>query len=248
MTAEANTEVRRKVRLPLAVGVVLLPWIFSWFLLRRGHTTLARGLGLGWLAFFSMSQVGGLLEVPIDEGVLPSSVGTPANAPAVSRTSEPNNISPQTQLLSSGEHPKVYCELAANVGYPSRGYKAATGGCASNYIDVTHAPGPNGLPNNLAFYSTGQDKNPTRLERISLILNVNNSRETTEAHSELARVANSVAAQLMPSIPKELRRTILQGQSSSWATGPWTTEVLTTTWPTGLGHDVTVHFRPTDEK
>lgn len=40
----------RKVGLPLALGIALLPGIFVWFLLRQGHSTIARAAGFGWTA------------------------------------------------------------------------------------------------------------------------------------------------------------------------------------------------------
>ncbi|EPN07032.1 OB-fold protein, partial [Pseudomonas syringae] len=49
----------KKVGVGFALGIFLLPWIFSWFLLGRGYTTGARICGLAWLAlsvfvFFGM--------------------------------------------------------------------------------------------------------------------------------------------------------------------------------------------------
>lgn len=39
---------RRKVGIPLAVGIFFVPFVFVWLLLRHGHSTLARVLGFGW--------------------------------------------------------------------------------------------------------------------------------------------------------------------------------------------------------
>ncbi|MFT4179272.1 MAG: hypothetical protein QM612_07390 [Thermomonas sp.] len=39
----------RKVGILLFIGILFLPYIFVWFLLRKGHSTLARTLGFGWL-------------------------------------------------------------------------------------------------------------------------------------------------------------------------------------------------------
>ncbi|MEQ1726563.1 MAG: hypothetical protein ABL882_11630 [Sphingopyxis sp.] len=41
-------EAERKVSIPLGIGIFLLPIFFVWFLLRQGHSTLARVLGFGW--------------------------------------------------------------------------------------------------------------------------------------------------------------------------------------------------------
>ncbi len=41
----------RKVGFLLGVGIFVIPYIFVWFLLRKGHSTLSRVIGFGWLAF-----------------------------------------------------------------------------------------------------------------------------------------------------------------------------------------------------
>jgi hypothetical protein len=53
----------KKVGLLLGIGIFFMPYIFSWFLLRDGHSTKARVLGLGWMAiiismvFFSPKNI-----------------------------------------------------------------------------------------------------------------------------------------------------------------------------------------------
>jgi len=39
----------RKVSVLLAVGIIVVPLVFVWFLLRKGHSTLSRVLGFTWL-------------------------------------------------------------------------------------------------------------------------------------------------------------------------------------------------------
>ena len=39
----------RKVSIMLGLGIFFLPYIFSWFTLRQGHTTLARVISFGWM-------------------------------------------------------------------------------------------------------------------------------------------------------------------------------------------------------
>lgn len=43
-------EGQRRVSVLLGVGIFLLPWLFAWFLLRKGHSTLSRVVGFIWLA------------------------------------------------------------------------------------------------------------------------------------------------------------------------------------------------------
>ena len=42
----------RKVGVGLGLGIVFLPYIFSWFTLRQGHTTLAKAVSFIWLGIF----------------------------------------------------------------------------------------------------------------------------------------------------------------------------------------------------
>lgn len=59
-------EGRRRVSIGLGIGIALAPFIFAWFLLREGYSTLARGAGFGWLGFFALGYVSSL-AMP-DEG------------------------------------------------------------------------------------------------------------------------------------------------------------------------------------
>ena len=45
----------RRVSIRLAVGTVLLPFIFSWFTLRKGHSTSSRIVAFGWLAVVAVA-------------------------------------------------------------------------------------------------------------------------------------------------------------------------------------------------
>jgi hypothetical protein len=42
---------KRSVGILLGIGILLFPVIFAWFTLRKGHTTVARGISFAWLAF-----------------------------------------------------------------------------------------------------------------------------------------------------------------------------------------------------
>lgn len=48
---------QRRVGFGLAAGIFFAPFIFSWFLLRSGHTVISRLLGFGWLAVFLWMSV-----------------------------------------------------------------------------------------------------------------------------------------------------------------------------------------------
>lgn len=48
-TAQSGQAPARKVSLLLAIGIIFVPIVFAWFLLRKGYSTVARGVGFGWL-------------------------------------------------------------------------------------------------------------------------------------------------------------------------------------------------------
>lgn len=52
------TEGNRKVGLLLGLGILLLPIVFAWFLLRKGHSTLSRVIGFVWLALVLFFWIG----------------------------------------------------------------------------------------------------------------------------------------------------------------------------------------------
>jgi len=46
---------KRKVGFFLGIGILFMPFIFSWFLLRSGHSKFSRFIGFLWLALFIYS-------------------------------------------------------------------------------------------------------------------------------------------------------------------------------------------------
>jgi hypothetical protein len=52
MSEEVTQE--RKLGVGLIIGIVLLPIVFAWFTLRKGHSTLSRVLSFGWLLVSSV--------------------------------------------------------------------------------------------------------------------------------------------------------------------------------------------------
>ena len=149
--------------------------------------------------------------------------------------------------LAANQHPKEYCELAAEAGYPSRGYKAHTGGCSSAMRELSAQEGRNGMANNLAFYAMGTVGQPSKLQRVSLILNVNNEAQTRPARRELSRVSQAVALKLLGQVPPGLEAAVLEGKSRQLGRiSGWSVEVVSTPWPTKLGHDINVRFLPAE--
>ena len=46
----------RKVGLLLGLGIFIMPYIFAWFTLRKGHSKLSQAISFGWLAFMILAQ------------------------------------------------------------------------------------------------------------------------------------------------------------------------------------------------
>ena len=49
---------KEEVSLPLAVGIIFVPFIFAWFTLREGYSSRARVVSLGWCALALIITVG----------------------------------------------------------------------------------------------------------------------------------------------------------------------------------------------
>lgn len=150
--------------------------------------------------------------------------------------------------LSSAGHPREYCSIGAEIGYPARPYNFSTGACASNYTDVGKTLGRNGMLNNLAFYSMSSIEQPNRLQRVSLILNINNVAETNVSREVLVKAASTASKRILGAEPAGFSAAIRAGKNSAWTDSEWRTEVVYRDWPTGLGHDISVRFIPTGTK
>jgi len=84
--SEAVEKAKRMVgRILLWIGIIFLPFIFAWFLLRKGHSTFGRLLGFGWMAFILF-----LIFVPR------SSLPPPATQQEQTQDAENQATAPQT--------------------------------------------------------------------------------------------------------------------------------------------------------
>lgn len=97
---------QRRVGFLLGTGIVLAPYVFSWFTLRKGHTGLARGLSLGWCAIVILGMLGGGEEAPpapeapsasVQYLPAPSAPAPSAEPPSVASASQ-EEPAPESQL------------------------------------------------------------------------------------------------------------------------------------------------------
>lgn len=106
----------RKVGLLLGVGIFSMPYIFGWFLLRDGHGTRARVIGLGWTAItiINFMVFFGQINTPISQNnTTPSLAATQAQVvsviPATENTEQtpPVAADPSVKKKQGAEYPVV---------------------------------------------------------------------------------------------------------------------------------------------
>jgi hypothetical protein len=94
------------------------------------------------------------------------------------------------------------------------------------------------LPNNLAYYISGEAKKVTQLK---LVLNLNAPAESIEAVSELASVAESLMRAALEDPPiKEVVTAIRGSSSGAWTAKGRRIQLRRIDWPTGKGYELQV--------
>jgi hypothetical protein len=88
MSTVALEAPKRKVGILLFIGILLLPIVFAWFLLRKGHSTLSRVLGFGWLLIVILSIASQDTPTPTTTS---SSQSAPATTPEASEVAPPKS-------------------------------------------------------------------------------------------------------------------------------------------------------------
>lgn len=78
----------RKVSLLLGLGILLLPVIFTWFTLRKGHSMMARALSFAWLFL--------LIAISFADGIDPT---PPSSASSSSSSSSENYEAPTAMAV-----------------------------------------------------------------------------------------------------------------------------------------------------
>lgn len=87
-------ETPRRVGLLLGFGIVLMPYLFAWFLLRRGYRPAARTLAFGWLAL-------SLIAVALTGGPSGASGGSASGDPrTLTQTITDAAVDPQLNAIS----------------------------------------------------------------------------------------------------------------------------------------------------
>lgn len=115
MTA-VTAPTKRNVGFLLGLGILFIPFIFAWFLLRNGHTLLSRIIGFGWLILCVFFAVVSPPAAPGHSGsaVAPQAVvssAAPASAPATAAPAEPLKAYTSAQVASSYDENTVAADI-----------------------------------------------------------------------------------------------------------------------------------------
>ncbi|WP_296268431.1 OB-fold protein [Pseudomonas sp. UBA6562] len=94
---DVPTTQKRPVGFLLGLGILFIPVIFVWFLLRKGHSTLARIVGFGWLVLCLFAVFSGESERQVDKTT--STESTASSAAPVSDSQAPAYLSSQVAQL-----------------------------------------------------------------------------------------------------------------------------------------------------
>lgn len=141
---ELQAGVRRKVGAALGIGILLLPWLFTWFLLRRGYSVLARLIGFGWmlLTFLLVIASGNSADKATTASATPATAEAGAKAtPAAKRKSATKTAAQgaaQESSASEESAPEATTRLTAsqrNAVRSAKQYLRMTGFSREGLID-----------------------------------------------------------------------------------------------------------------
>jgi hypothetical protein len=96
----------RKVGAALGIGILLLPWIFAWVLLRKGYSVVARLVGFGWMvACFAFVMMSGSGPNQGAAANFASAEAEPAAVAAKSKTARPAKARSAAVTSAASEEP-----------------------------------------------------------------------------------------------------------------------------------------------
>lgn len=103
----SRNDATRKVGAALGIGIFVLPWIFAWFLLRKGYSNTARLISFGWMAVVILLTIaGGSGSNPTTTAKSEST--TPAAATAAKMTAKTTTA--KTATVAAREEPAPEAE------------------------------------------------------------------------------------------------------------------------------------------
>jgi hypothetical protein len=112
-----GTNTPRIISARLLVGIIFLPFLFVWLLLRKGYSNSARAIGLGWTAVISLPAL--LMEPPAQTNIASDSEPSVEKI-AADPTVLPVTAKPKTKPVIPGKDEAEYIELLDQVLADSR--------------------------------------------------------------------------------------------------------------------------------
>lgn len=88
VSTDPKSGANRKVGAALGIGILILPWIFAWFLLRKGYSNVARVIAFGWMlviVVFALAGKGGSDQVATASPAPVTAVATATTTPKANR-------------------------------------------------------------------------------------------------------------------------------------------------------------------
>lgn len=97
----------RKVSIPLIVGIIMIPFISSWFTLRKGYSTTARVVSLSWMVLAIVIGLSGESEnKQTSTSSEPSATASVETTDVSSTATQANNPSEASPVEDKAEQPK----------------------------------------------------------------------------------------------------------------------------------------------
>lgn len=132
--------------------------------------------------------------------------------------------------------PQDACKFMTEIDLATRGYKNSDGLeylCSSPYKEFGNG---GSLRNNIAYYAEGQT---AKINRLKLVVNVNQKNQAKSAHSELHRAAELLVKKTFgSSLPDGVDKSLITGSQGSWKHKGCTIKLNRKDWPTGKGYEL----------
>lgn len=102
---------KRNVSFLLGIGILFIPFVFVWFLLRNGHSLLARIVGFGWLILGVLAMAGSPSSTSSHNSNPVVSQASTSSSAAVAAPAEPLKSYTSSQVASSYEENTVAADM-----------------------------------------------------------------------------------------------------------------------------------------
>jgi DNA-directed RNA polymerase subunit RPC12/RpoP len=134
----------KDVSLLLGLGILILPYIFAWFLLKSGYSNQARLIGFGWLAFLLIAVISS--DQPAEENYsapdttpsINTDINSNANSPATNYAEIPRSMADKGKyfLVEKQVKGNIVRAVHQRVGVDSIGYTITETNCRTLQMRV----------------------------------------------------------------------------------------------------------------